>query len=180
MLSLELDCWCLASGKLVSRWWASWDPVLALQSFPQVLCQATKFWPACVLVFFQCLEWFCPIPRFFCSLAFHRSCAASLLAAHKSQVFPSVRAIISRSAEGHLQGAVQAALGLMSAFTAAIGKFAQYFRSILPHCLRIAGPVSFGVLFQATSDFFPGTVFAVGSFFMVCSAVTMYITRASR
>ena len=44
-------------------------------------------------------------------------------AAHKLQVFPSVRAIISRSCDSNLQGAVQAALGLMSAFTAAIGEF---------------------------------------------------------
>ncbi len=43
-------------------------------------------------------------------------------ATHNPQVFPSVRAIISRSTESNLQGAVQAALGLMSAFTAAIGK----------------------------------------------------------
>jgi hypothetical protein len=33
--------------------------------------------------------------------------------------------MISRSAEGQLQGAVQAALGLMSALTAAIGKFSR-------------------------------------------------------
>ncbi len=38
------------------------------------------------------------------------------------QVFPSVRAIISRSADRNQQGAVQAALGLMSAFTAALGE----------------------------------------------------------
>lgn len=42
--------------------------------------------------------------------------------AHMFQVFPSVRAIISRSSDRDFQGAVQAALGLMSAFTAAIGK----------------------------------------------------------
>jgi hypothetical protein len=37
-------------------------------------------------------------------------------------VFPSVRAMISRCAEGKLQGAVQASLGLLSAFAAAIGQ----------------------------------------------------------
>ena len=47
------------------------------------------------------------------------------------QVFPSVRAIISRSADRNLQGAVQAALGLMSAFTAALGKC---FRLICVQC----------------------------------------------
>ena len=42
------------------------------------------------------------------------------------------------------------------------------------------GPVAFGSLFKATSTWFPGTVFAVGSFFMICSALTMYFTRLSR
>jgi hypothetical protein len=52
-------------------------------------------------------------------------------ASYTPQVFPSVRAIISRSADKNLQGAVQAALGLMSAFTAALGKC---FRLIYVQC----------------------------------------------
>ena len=47
------------------------------------------------------------------------------------QVFPSVRAIISRSADINLQGAVQAAMGLMSAFAAALG---ECFRLIYVQC----------------------------------------------